>query len=108
MLNLTDNKASRGAVMVDAAVTLPFLLMSIFTALTIIFYLHQKLCLFEAMEKTLRWSITGKTLPGSTREASIRTLLVNNAKSLGVNVDPATISICPIATAGDCPAGSNN
>lgn len=110
---------SCGAVAVEASISLITFLIILILSVDLSQYLFKSIGLRYVLGTTVRWASLGKKItdpsidnPGVTltREQSIITMLQNNAKTFGVNVSNAAITLCPLSnpTCGTFNAGGPN
>lgn len=85
--------------MVESSMALPFLILLLLTCLSLTELCFVSIAGHYAVTQTAHWAAIGDSLPGMTREDSIKEKLAQIGASYGLSIDKTKISICPITNA---------
>ncbi len=93
-----------GASMVEFAVIAPVFLLVLLAGFDIGLAAYRKSAMQFAISKGLRWAILNQTNAPLTREQEIESQIISTAKSYGLDLEPAEITICSSKSAASLTA----
>jgi TadE-like protein len=112
---LFENRAQNGAVMVEAAIGSFLFFVVFFTFMDLGLYMYRQVSLQYAVNRAMRWATIGDVEmttwgtgvrvsvdPLGYSSSDIKDYLIEQAESVGVELDAADIAICDSTSVGSC------
>ncbi|RIL11776.1 MAG: hypothetical protein DCC75_01685 [Proteobacteria bacterium] len=90
-------KKNTGAAVLESALGIPFYLLVVLSFFDLSAYLYQSACLQFATNKTARWALLNQSLPGLSREDSIKQVFGDQISIYGAATAGAEVMVCPAA-----------
>jgi hypothetical protein len=92
-------KSEYGAALIEGALGFSVILTLVFGSLLLCLFIYQKFTYHHALKNAAFWISTGNTLPGLSREESLREKIKEESLKFFILSDSFSLVVCPIDNA---------